>query len=913
MVMTAEGRSQVNFRVDARPVRHPCNSADGSPNRRPRSATSDLRGPVDALRFGPPSQLVHPAMHRSRPSPSWFDRCLLSLAVFLASAASLAQSPSFRIDELYSNADGTLQYVVLRETAGQNGQNLFAGSTLTAVDVHGTTRTFTFASNLPSPATAGASVLIASVGLQALGIVAPDFVMPDRFLPVDGGTLSLFGGADTLTYAVLPTDGTLARSRGGTYQPNRATNFAGASAAVPVRPVTVVEFYNASLDHYFVSPLAADIQALDSGRLAGWSRTGRTFAAWSTGAGGGTNVSPVCRYYIPPGKGDSHFFSASPSECADIAARVQSDPNYAGFVQETPSAFYIALPDVASGACAAGTLPVYRLWNRRADSNHRYTTDRALRDQMIARGFAAEGYGSDGVAMCAPGLGGTDLVKVSDTTPFAPNCHASGGSLYTNAEVEPYLAINPTNPDNLVAVWQQDRWSNGGARGTLTAFSLDGGRTWEKRQVPYSRCSGGNAANGGLYERATDPWVTFAPDGTAHQIALAFNGDTLAAGSSGAVKVSRSIDGGRSWSTPISIITDGEAAFNDKEAITADPTDARFVYASWDRLERGRGGAPAWFARTTDGGVTWEPARQIHDPGTTAQTLNNIPIVLPDGTLFNFFTQTGGPDGSSLRLMRSPDKGATWEAPIVVAAQQSIGVTDPETGTGVRDAALIASIAVSRAGVIALAWQDARFSGGQRDGIAFSRSLDGGRTWSTPVQVNREPRVQAFIPTVAFRDDGTVGVTYYDFRSNTSDPNDLPTDYWLAQSSDGVTWQESRVAGPFDLATAPNARGLFVGDYMALRTRGNQFMALFGMTNSRDFANRTDIALAFVGTPAGIASVKQSEAEQEVTMYRPSIAPATAMDAAFAAKHAAAVQAALQRRLAGDRTLSVPKTGGDPP
>ena len=62
---------------------------------------------------------------------------------------------------------------------------------------------------------------------------------------------------------------------------------------------------------------------------------------------------------------------------------------------------WIALPDAMSGACPTGTIPVYRLWNRRVDSNHRYVTDPALRLQMIARGYVPEGYG-EGVAMCAP-------------------------------------------------------------------------------------------------------------------------------------------------------------------------------------------------------------------------------------------------------------------------------------------------------------------------------------------------------------------------------------------------------------------------------------------------------------------------------------------------------------------------------
>ena len=116
-----------------------------------------------------------------------------------------------------------------------------------------------------------------------------------------------------------------------------------------------------------------------------------------------------------------------------------------------------------------------------------------------------------------------------------------------------------------------------------------------------------------------------------------------------------------------------------------------------------------------------------------------------------------------------------------------MGSRDPETGTPIRDAASLGSIAVSPAGELFAVWQDARFSSGVRDGIAFSRSADGGLTWSAPVRINTDPAVQAFVPTIHVRTDGTIGVTYYDLRSNTANPATLPTDYWLTRSTDGVT------------------------------------------------------------------------------------------------------------------------------
>lgn len=157
--------------------------------------------------------------------------------------------------------------------------------------------------------------------------------------------------------------------------------------------VTVVEYYNVAQDHYFISSLPADINALDTGVFKGWARTGRTFEAYAAPTG---NASPVCRFYIPPAQGDSHFYSASPAECAATAARFPT------FVEESTAVMYVDLPDLTTGACPAADVPVYRVWDNRADSNHRYTIDKTLRDRMVSQGWIAEGYGPDNVIMCAP-------------------------------------------------------------------------------------------------------------------------------------------------------------------------------------------------------------------------------------------------------------------------------------------------------------------------------------------------------------------------------------------------------------------------------------------------------------------------------------------------------------------------------
>jgi len=336
-------------------------------------------------------------------------RAVGAIALGLWSALATAAS-TFQIEEIYSNADGAVQYVVLHETAGADGQQAFAGGQL-KITHKGFTKVFTFPADLPSSATADRRVLIASQGLAALGIVTPDYVFPNQFIATDGATLVL-SGVDQVTYGPLPTDGVNAIDRTGAVTSNVATNFAGASFAIPPVPVTVIEYYDAVRDHYFVTALQPEIDALDLQVIPGWMRTGQSFGAYATLESAGPGAQPVCRFYIPPEDGNSHFFSASVAECAAILQLMLTNPLYAGYVYETAQAFFIGLPDLVTGACPIGTVAVYRLWNQRADSNHRYTTDPATKAAMIARGYAPEGYGPDAVSMCAPAQGPVDLALV---------------------------------------------------------------------------------------------------------------------------------------------------------------------------------------------------------------------------------------------------------------------------------------------------------------------------------------------------------------------------------------------------------------------------------------------------------------------------------------------------------------------
>jgi hypothetical protein len=473
------------------------------------------------------------------------------------------------------------------------------------------------------------------------------------------------------------------------------------------------------------------------------------------------------------------------------------------------------------------------------------------------------------------------LQVVSVASPFA-GCDisglAAGGTNFLNAEVEPWVDANPANPMNLIAVWQQDRWSNGGARGLLTAVTHDGGATWDTTFPHFSRCAGGTDANGGNYERSSDPWVSFSPNGVAHQISLSVNNVVDPAT---AILVSNSTDGGDTWSEPITLARDPSNVapflFNDKESITADPNDSRYVYAIWDRLRFPSDSAnfnaqhafsfrgDAIFSRTTDGGATWEPARAIFAPRALKSTIGHQIVVRPSGELIDLFTLFQGSGnnrpGSSLAMMRSTDKGATWSAPQVIHKIQFRGAFDPDTGRPIRAEGFVPEVAVDRSnGNLYATWQDIRFSG--VDQIAFSMSTDGGNTWSEPIKVSQTPpsadpaNEQAWVPAVHVSDDGTIAVTYYDFRFNTPAAG-VPTDHWIVHCHPSATttcaeaddWgDELRLTNTsFDVEQLPFARGpfgYFVGEYEGLTSTGNTFRPLFAIGTGNRL---TDIVTATAG------------------------------------------------------------------
>jgi BNR repeat-like domain len=452
------------------------------------------------------------------------------------------------------------------------------------------------------------------------------------------------------------------------------------------------------------------------------------------------------------------------------------------------------------------------------------------------------------------------LVRVSGPSPLAV-CQVPrlGGKLYREAEVEPHIAANPARPGNLIGVWQQDRFSNGGALGLAAGYSADAGKTWGEVALPFSRC----APDGLAYDRASDPVASIGPDGRAYAVALSFTPNNLAPNftAADAIASATSTDGGRSWQR-VRILdqdTNGDVQGSlDKEWVVADPTHPGIAYATWDHFTPNPDGSfhvPARFSRTTDGGRTWSAPLTIAGLPTDEAAAIDTPVVDPlTGAVYVFFNWStpGTPDW--LAFVKSADHGRTWSSPQRIAPVGTVTVTDPKTGEYLRTGDSLFSVAIDpRTGRLYLAWQSASLSAGQYDESLLVTSGNAGRTWTSPTVVSTRYGGQAFLPTIAVNTAGQVGLTWYDFRHDDPATPALTTDVWFrtVSGTGAQVSQEQHLSGPFNFRAAPDAGGRFVGDYQGMTSIGSRFYPFFAITNCLVScpANRTDVVSTAV-TPS---------------------------------------------------------------
>jgi hypothetical protein len=422
---------------------------------------------------------------------------------------------------------------------------------------------------------------------------------------------------------------------------------------------------------------------------------------------------------------------------------------------------------------------------------------------------------------------------ISAAVSLAAGC--SGPS--SPAPTEPSLAADPGDPRQLVAGWLEN------AAGTVVGVSHDGGATWSRSALPgLLTCAGGR------YAHTSDPWVSIGRDGIIYVAGLASQPVT-SSGTAHDVVVSVSRDHGASWEAPV-VVESGFAPplQPDKEAILADPRRPATAYAVWVDYQVLSGVEPSvdrvMFARTIDGGRTWSTPAAIYSGNDEAQ--QNQLLMTAAGVLLDVFAEAPSLPGTphppplpvKIRLIRSTDQGKTWSAPVDAASFSYTNTVDPGSGAQLRFSGQDIT-AASAGNAVYVAWFEdhADFST-----ILVARSEDAGVHWRPPQRVVRE-KAEAFLPTLAVAGDATVGLLWYDFRHFTQGSPRLDTEVWFSTSRDrGVHWTERRAAGPFDLRTAPAVRyGRFIGDYMGLIGLPDGFAAAFVQAKPSSRHGPTDV------------------------------------------------------------------------
>jgi len=170
-----------------------------------------------------------------------------------------------------------------------------------------------------------------------------------------------------------------------------------ASSAAWSQAVTVVEYYNRTLDSYFITGRDNEKQQLDT--ISDFQRTGMTFQAVAAASAAPTDTR-VCRFYVSLSSPytSTHFYGRAGTDCESLQAQSPAGFSYEGFD--------FALQRPVSGACPTGTVTVYRSFRPGSagrTSNHRYSTSAAS-----YAAAASDGYNGEQAAFCATAA--TDVI-----------------------------------------------------------------------------------------------------------------------------------------------------------------------------------------------------------------------------------------------------------------------------------------------------------------------------------------------------------------------------------------------------------------------------------------------------------------------------------------------------------------------
>lgn len=428
----------------------------------------------------------------------------------------------------------------------------------------------------------------------------------------------------------------------------------------------------------------------------------------------------------------------------------------------------------------------------------------------------------------------------ASSTSFFPSVMSGDPTVQPNTQIEPSIAVNPTNPLNVVTDFQVGRVDGGGDATNGFAVTFDGGQTWTDGLLPGLTK---NNSPAGPFDRASDAVVAFGPDGTVYANSLVFDDSSQNALPSGmAVNVSK--DGGKTWTTPAILSQDSLGGLNDKNWIIVDQGGTGTghhmgrVYVVWDRVD------PVVYSycdANCDVTSNWSSG------ATNAQTnqtngfyvlfagngIGSMPVIQNDGSLTVVFrTDPAVPSvpepalsttvGTPVQQVTAHLAGAVaWPAPLTftstpipVGVMHSVNLVPGQRAGGLPTAAIDPTTNQMYVG-----WEDSSLhtTDGRNDAV-FVTSTDGGATWSSLARIDANAdgtNLDDYNTALAVGPDGIVRAMYRERYEGTTVSKTIDTFY--SQSTDhGATWST-----PLKVDTQPtntdysaySRGGVFEGDY----------------------------------------------------------------------------------------------------
>ncbi|MCK5560948.1 MAG: exo-alpha-sialidase [Thermoplasmata archaeon] len=366
------------------------------------------------------------------------------------------------------------------------------------------------------------------------------------------------------------------------------------------------------------------------------------------------------------------------------------------------------------------------------------------------------------------------------------NYPASSGDRDNN---EPSVAVNPLDPDNIVA-GANDYNTPDGAPWCGYYTSHDGGKNWTEGLIPgYPGDDDTTELTG--FQAAGDPVLAVSSEGHFYMAGICFKRATnpinpigfgYNLGRSNGIFVAKSTNGGDSWDQVEVVWTalQSVVTFHDKEWLAVDPNNGN-VYVCWSMFNL-LAISQLVFSRSTDGGQTWSRPVVVTEFESAEMAIQGSAIVVDNNGKIHItwidFNQ------NRVRYGYSNDEGQSFVNPVSIAPIIPIPryLENGNYRTPTMTMLAVDNSDSEYSGSLYCTWAD--YEHGDSD-TYLVYSHDGGGTWGEVIRVNNDTvgnGIDQFFPAVAVSDEGYVHVTFYDRRR---DANNSLLEYWWAMSLDG--------------------------------------------------------------------------------------------------------------------------------